>query len=223
MSDQTRRDWMRSMGAGVAGVVTHPLTSRTNDAQTARLRARDVLVPETTLPERFSQYPDPGSGRFFDVLTDEVPALTDADTATNGYWDGGRQENPHWVVSSMAIVADETLARVPVEAAAGQAYDEYVADYDAETRPTIAFEQSSTRTARGAEWRMDLLQTSKFGDDSEDANILFTDLMRLQFFDNVLFGTVVFGPRAEPPALTTLLEELATQQHAQYRAHGATP
>lgn len=223
MTGQTRRDWLRNMGVGVTGVVTHPLTSGTDDDQESGLQARDVLVPDTALPERFSQYPDLGSGRFFDILTDKVPTLTDADTATNGYWDGGTQENPHWTVSSMAIVADDTLSRESVEAAAGQSYDEYVADYDAETRPTITFEQSSTRTDRGAEWRMDMFQPPMFGDDSEDTEIIFTDLMRIQLFDNVLLGTVVFGPRSESPELTAMLEAFATQQHAQYRAHRTTP
>jgi hypothetical protein len=60
-----------------------------------------------------------------------------------------------------------------------------------------------------------------FNDDADNANPIFTDLMRLQFFDNVLLGTVVFGPRAEPPELTTLLEQAATQQRAQYQAYGA--
>jgi hypothetical protein len=211
------------MGVGVSGVVTHPLVSGTVDDQESRLQARDLLVPETVVSDRFSQYADLGSGRFFDILTDEVPALTDANTATNGYWDGGTQDNPHWTISSMAIVADDTLSRGAVEAAAGQSYDEYVTDYDAETRSSIAFEQSSTRTDRGAEWQMNMLQSSMFGDGSDDTVIRFTDRMRIQFFDNVLLGTVVFGPRQEPPELATMLEAFTTQQHAQYRAHRATP
>lgn len=223
MTGQTQRDWLRHMGVGVTGVVTHPLVSGTDDDQESRLQARDLLVPETVVSDRFSQYSDLGSGRFFDILTDEVPALTDADTATNGYWDGGTQDSPHWTVSSMATVADDTLSRGPVEAAAGQSYDAYVADYNAETRPTIAFEQSSTRTDRGAEWQMNMLQTSTYSDDADDTVIRFTDRMRIQFFDNVLLGTVVFGPRQEPPALATMLEAFTTQQHAQYRAHRSAP
>ncbi|MDB2287012.1 hypothetical protein PM038_17475 [Halorubrum ezzemoulense] len=206
---------------GVTGVVTHPLVSGTDDDQESRLKARDLLVPETVVSDRFSQYADLGSGRFFEILTEEVTALTDADTATNGYWDGGTQDNPHWTVSSMATVADDTLSRGVVEAAAGQSYDEYVADYDAETRSSIAFEQSSTRTDRGAEWQMNMLQT--YGDDSDATVIRYTDRMRIQFFDNVLLGTIVFGPRQEPPELATMLEAFTTQQHAQYRAHTATP
>ena len=221
MTAQTRRAWLHTIGVGATGVVTHPLVSSTHGDQEPRLKARDLLVPETAVSDRFSQYADLGSGRFFDILTDEVPALTDADTATNGYWDSGTQDNPHWTVSSMAIVADDTLSRGAVEAAAGQSYDEYVAEYDAETRSSIAFEQSATRTDRGAEWQMNMLQT--YGDDSDATVIRFTDRMRIQFFDNVLFGTVVFGPRQEPPELATMLETFTTQQHSQYRAHRATP
>ena len=221
MTGQTRRDWLRTIGVGATGVATYPLTSGTDNDQESQLKARELLVPETVVSDRFSQYADLGSGRFFDILTEEVPALTDADTVTNGYWDGGTQDNPHWTVSSMAIVADDTLSRGPVEAAARQSYDEYVADYDAETRSSIAFEQSTTRTDRGAEWQMNMLQT--YGDDSDATVIRFTDRMRIQFFDNVLLGTVVFGPRQEPPELATMLEAFTTQQHAQYCAHKATP
>jgi hypothetical protein len=58
-------------------------------------------------------------------------------------------------------------------------------------------------------------------DDASEADPIFSDLMRLQFLDNVLLGTVVFGPRSKPPELTALLEEFATQQYSNYRAHGA--
>jgi len=182
-----------------------------------------MLVPDAAVPNRFTQYPEPDSGRFYDILTDNAPDLSNADTARVGYWDGNTQDDPHWVLSSIAIVADETLPRATVEAAAGQSNDKYVAEYDAETGPMIDFEQSRSRTDRAAEWQVDMLQTSLFGDATDDPYPIFTDLMRFQFFDNVLLGTVVFGPRAEPPGLTALLEQVATQQRTQYHAYGANP
>lgn len=221
MTGPTRRDWLRSVGAGITGVATSAIISEADDSRTARLRARDVLVPDVAVPNRFTQYPDPDSSRFFDILTGNAPDLINADTARVGYWDGNTQDNPHWVLSSIAIIADETLPRATVEAAAGQSNDEYVAEYDAETGPMIDFEQSHSRTDGAAEWQVDMLRTPMFNDDADNANPIFTDLMRLQFFDNVLLGTVVFGPRAEPPELTTLLEQAATQQRAQYQAYGA--
>jgi hypothetical protein len=208
---------------GVTGVVTHGITTGTDDATEPRLRARDVIISETAVPDRFTQYPETGAGRFLGLLTDEAPELSDADTAGNGYWDGEEQENPHWVLASMAMVADETLPRATVEAVAEQAEDEFVADYDTETSQTIGFEQSHTRSDRAVEWQVDMVHTPVFGDPANNGDPLFTDLLRLQFFDNVLLGTVVFGPRTEPPELTALLEQFATQQHEHYRAHGATP
>lgn len=219
MTDSTRRDWLRSVGVGVAGVVTHGITTGTDDAAESRLRARDVIISDSTVPNRFTQYPEPEEGRFFTILTDAVPALTDADIAGNWYWDGDEQENPHCVLASMAIVADETLPRATVEAAAEQADDEFVAEYDAETTQTIRFEQSYTRSDRVAEWQVDMVHTPVFGDPANNGEPLLTDFLRLQFFDNVLLGTVVFGPRTEPPELTALLEQFATQQHEHYRAH----
>lgn len=223
MTGSTRRDWLRSVGVGVTGVVTHPLATGTNDAETARLQAHDVIISDSAVPDRFTQHPEQGEGRFLDILTDDAPELTDADTAGNGYWDGDTQDDPHWVLASMAMVADETLPRATVEAAARKSCDEYVAEYDAETGPTIDFEQSHTRSDRVAEWQVDMLHTPVFDDAADGAEPIFADLMRLQFFDDVLLGTVVFGPRAEPPELTAMLEKFATQQREQYRAHGATP
>lgn len=220
MTDYTRRDWLQKVGVGVTGVVPYAISNRTNDTQESNLRARDVIVPETAVPDRFTPYSERGTGRFFDILTDKTPELTDVDFAGNGYWDGTTQEDPHWVVSSLALVANDTLSRGTVETAARKAYDEYISEYDAETGPMIDFEQSRARNGRSTEFQVDMVQTSLF-DDASEGNPIFTDLMRLQFLDNVLLGTVVFGPRSEPPELTAMLEELATQQYAHYRAHGA--
>jgi hypothetical protein len=205
---------------GVTGFVPYAISSGTEDTQEPNLRARDVIVPETAVPDRFTPYSERGTGRFFEILTDEAPELTEVDIAGNGYWDGATQEDPHWVVSSIALVANDTLSRGTVEAAARKSSDEYVSEYDAETGPMIDFEQSHGRSGRSTEFQVDIVQTSMFNDASE-ADSIFTDLMRLQFLDNVLLGTVVFGPRSKPPELTAMLEELATHQYANYRAHGA--
>lgn len=223
MTDHTRRNWLRTVGMGVSGVAIHSTTTGTDDAQAARFCACDGLVPDTAVPDRFTQYPEPASTRIFDVLADEAPEPTDADTAASGYWDGDTEENPHWILSSMALVADDTLPRATIESAARQSTDEYVAEYNAETGPTIDFEQSHTRGDRATEWRVDLLQKPILANDSKDLVPLFTDLMRLQFFDNVALGTVVFGPRTEPPGLTAMLDQIATHQRVHYRVHGANP
>jgi hypothetical protein len=220
MTDYTRRDWLQNVGVSVTGFVPYATSGRTDDTQEPNVQARDVIVPETVVPDRFTPYSERGTGRFFDILTDKAPELTDVDFAGNGYWDGDTQEDPHWVVSSIALVANDTLPRGTVEAAARKSYDEYVSEYDAETEPRIDFEQSRVRSGRSTEFQVDMVQTSMF-DDASEADPIFSDLMRLQFLDNVLLGTVVFGPRSKPPELTALLEEFATQQYSNYRAHGA--
>lgn len=219
MTDYTRRSWLQNVGASVTGFAPYVISRGTKATQRSSLRARDVIVPDTVVPDRFTQYSERGTGRFFDILTDKAPELAEVDFAGNGYWDGATQEEPHWVVSSIALVANDTLPRGTVEAAAKKSYDEYVSEYDVETGSRIDFERSHARSGRSTEFRVDIVQTPMF-DDASEADPILTDLMRLQFLDNVLLATVVFGPQSEPPELSDMLEEFATQQYAHYRAHG---
>lgn len=106
-SNNTRREFLQSVGA--TGIATIPI--RADDETVTSLDAVDLLIPASEVPTGFKQQPTPDSNSFIDALYAADPGTTSADIAVQGYWKGGEQTDPEWVLSSLAIVADDSIPR----------------------------------------------------------------------------------------------------------------
>jgi len=223
-----RKNTRRAFLQGIGGVSLFGLPTSTADeasisASNASLRATDLVIPASEVPPGFEPYPTSDSNSFIDVLDESDLDVASTDIAVQGYWKGSTQSDPEWVLSAIAIVADDSLPRATIETAAQQSYDEYVTAYNAETGPMIDFKQSHTRDGQISDWRVDIIETSLFDNANDDAKHILTDRMRHQFLGNVVLGTIAFGPTDTGPPIDSLLAAYATLQRTRYKTHGATP
>ncbi|EMA18436.1 hypothetical protein [Haloarcula amylolytica] len=215
--ENSRRAFLHSVGAvSLTGVTA------TSSAAETTLTAPDLVIPESAAPNDFDPLPSVESNRFTDALHAAAPGLTSSDIAVAGYWNGATQTDPEWVLSSMAVVADESLPRAPIEAAAEQAYDEYVAEYDAETSSLIDFEQTHVRTDQTTEWGVDMHRAPMFSDRTDGGELVFSERMRYQFFDTAAVATLAFGPHKQDPPVDALVNEYAALQRDRYETRGGT-
>jgi hypothetical protein len=177
MTGKTRRLFLQGF-AGLALPLTTRVTSAgTNSDDNHPLKVRDLVVRNIDVPDRFEQYDETGSGRFVERLYARAPALTTADTATTCYWYGGDQDDPRWVLSSLALVADDPLPRNTVEGVIGESTKAYVEAYDDETNPFVEFETEQASDTRTSNWRVDIIDTSGVHGPTDGKNLLYSDLM----------------------------------------------
>jgi hypothetical protein len=217
-SNNTRREFLQSVGA--TGIAT--ISTWADEESVTSLNAVDLLIPASEVPTGFKQQPTPESNLFIDALYAADPGTTSADIAVQAYWKGGEQTRPKWVLSSLAIVADDSILRETLEDAVGQSYGTYVEEYAAETNIWIQFERTRTQTSQASEWRVNIIEQSDCFNQYTGAGHIFTDLMHLQFFGNVVLATLAFGPTDTGPSVDSLVDQYATVQHTRYDNHGAT-
>ena len=207
----TRRGYLKQVGStGLAGIPT-TMTKNSTDSDDREIAPEELLFPESVVPAGFNSYQTPDSIPIVETLQAADSRFTGADTAAQGYWRGGSKANPEWVLSSVAIVPDEQLSQSKTERAVGEAYDEYISQYDAETGSSIKFEQSKRRGEQSIDWRAEIFKSRPQFESDIESTLIYVDQMRQRFFVNAITLTSVFGPyQTEPP--TDLLLDQCTMQ-----------
>ncbi|SIS21275.1 hypothetical protein [Natronorubrum thiooxidans] len=215
----SRRSYLQGFG-GIFLAGAPKLTVNTQSTVHNDISASNLLIPESAASGDFEPVTGTNSIPIMSHLRTRNSWFEGAETAAQGYWKGPDEENPHWVLSSLAVVCDQTLCRHAIEEATTRCYSEYVQEYDAETPVTVEFEQSRTHYTGWTDWQMDMLSIDPFSDDpSSSSERLFTDVMRLQYHGNVLLGTVVFGPDAVGRDVSSMLIKYSRFQHSQLYPH----
>ena len=219
--DNTRRTFVKAIGgASFTGIPGTLLGSGAAEDDTAPVAA-EMVLPKGELPESFDCCPGPDIHTipFVETLQSVDSRFESSDIAADGYWKGTDPENPEWVVSSLAIVTAWPLSRKIVETAAGRMWDEYVAMYDDDTPFFIECEQSSSSSEHVSEWELDIIRMPHRTDIVFEAKLIYTERLRLQFFNNALIGTTVFGPTGGSPSVESLVEKYAETQCRRYKSH----
>lgn len=215
----TRRSYLRRVGSlAVAGVL--PRTRTADAATTAEARTTaspdadpsQFLLKPADVPPAFEPVENSDEVPFFTALRNADPQFADAVTGVTGYWTGSSQTNPRWVVSSVACVGTHEPEFASIETAATQCHDTLAAAYADGYPPSIDVTQTHQVGSDRGTWRIDL-QLPLHGDDSDvSPTTIATDLLYLRLQDNILLGTVVFGPASGTPSPDTRLDRYATLQ-----------
>ncbi len=201
----TRRGYLKQVGSTVLAGISTTATKNSTDSDDRKVAPEELLFPESVVPAGFNSYQTPDSIPILETLQAADSRFAGADTAAQGYWRGGSKTNPEWVLSSVAIVSDKQLSQSKTEHAVGEAYDEYISQYDAETEPFIKFEQSKSRGKHSIDWRAEIYKHDSDGEPTP----IFIDQMRQQFFANALTLNIVFGPHQTELTIERLLDECA--------------
>ena len=217
----TRRAFIQAIGGvsftGIAGSAT--ATSGSSEERQP-LAAADLVIPEPAVPAWFERHTttdsDQGAAPLIEMLEHHDPRFESVDTATSGFWKGEVKSDPQWVLSSIALVGEDTLPRLHIEKVTDMFYDDYINEYDAETSVMIDFEKSVTANGNESDWQVDILEAPLPADSETEPTTIFVEQMHNQFLDNVFLGTIVFGPADGSPSVESLVDEFATVQRNRY-------
>jgi hypothetical protein len=156
----------------------------------------EFLVPSTEIPDAFTRVSTPKEVPFFERLRSVNASFADAALAGRGFWAGGTEENPEWVLTTLAcVVPDEVPLESVIRATTGS-HHEFVDEYDEETPPSWRFESRHERYSRYLDWNVDIWIDEMLlgGPQREGERHVFTETMRLHFRGSVALWTNLFGP-----------------------------
>ena len=211
--DFSRRSYVQMVGGAVFGSSQIPGRNKRDDTK-ENVSASDLLISHKQAPSDFEVAESPSGVPLLEYISSTDLRLDQARSAVRGYWKGPNEQNPRWVLSSLAVVCDKPISRRSIEEAARLCYSNYVREYDAETPDYVDFTQSRTVYSEMTDWRM-LMRRS--GTPTHASDYLFKDVMRLQYHRNVILGTVVFGPDHADRDVDSMLTRFSRLQQSQLR------
>jgi hypothetical protein len=210
--DQSRRSFIKQAGAApIAGLFTAIDSHRP-------IKSDDLghlLIGEEHLDDGFTEFD--AKSPIPDRLTEKDPVFEAALVAQNGYAKGEEPENPQEVVSSAAVRTPEPYDRDGIISATTAVYDEFVRQYKQETPAEIQFDQDHTSYEGHTDWSYRMTRTVEIGDQGPLDQNLFKERFRIQFLEQTLLMTLVFGPDSiTTPSVDGMVDELAAFQREQY-------
>jgi hypothetical protein len=185
-----RRKYLAAVGK--AALVSKLPTSRLSSGPSPT----EFLISSTEIPATFTRARTPTDIPLFHRLRSTDASFADAPLASRGFWTGGTERNPEWVLTTAACVApDETLVDSATRVTA-ETHHEFIDEYDEETSSRWQFERRHEQHPRYHAWSADLWIDELLLDGSqvEGERHVFTDTMRLQARGSVLVWTGLFGP-----------------------------
>ncbi|WP_284014859.1 hypothetical protein [Halobaculum litoreum] len=207
----TRRTLVRSVGsAGLAGTLWQ------QREPAAQVNLDELVIGDDLAPPEFTRLPTPTDAPLLKKLQTELPAFVNAPIAQSAYALGEDLEEPHWMVGTIAIDIQQEYSRSTVDSAAAESYDDFISQYESETPSQIVFDQHQEFVAANSEWSAVMKKRSAF----EQTTVpIFEDVLLLQYFEEVLLGTVAFAPIGFGSTATDIARGYANWQRATLLGH----
>ncbi|MFC7137649.1 hypothetical protein ACFQRB_16710 [Halobaculum litoreum] len=169
------------------------------------------MIGDDLAPPEFTRLPTPTDAPLLKKLQTELPAFVNAPIAQSAYALGEDLEEPHWMVGTIAIDIQQEYSRSTVDSAAAESYDDFISQYESETPSQIVFDQHQEFVAANSEWSAVMKKRSAF----EQTTVpIFEDVLLLQYFEEVLLGTVAFAPIGFGSTATDIARGYANWQRA---------
>lgn len=219
----TRRAFIKAIGGvSFTGVVDSASATSDTTKETPTLRADDLIIPETAVPAGFDRHSQSDSDRgpppFVQKLQDHSLRFKSVEAATSGYWKGEVESDPQWVLSSIALIGEDTLPQLHIEVATDKFYEDYIAEYEDKTSVMIEFESAYAIDGNNADWQVDILEAPLLTDSETEPTPILVERMHQQLLGNVFLATIAFGPADGSPSVESLLEQFATVQRDRYES-----
>jgi hypothetical protein len=122
--------------------------------------------------------------------------VNDAVAAVRGFWAGGDEENPEWVLTTAACIFEDEVPFESTVSSTRDSFNSFVDEYDEETSGFWRFECQNEQHSRYLEWVADILIEELLleGPEMEGERHVFTETMRLHSRGPVVLWTNLFGP-----------------------------
>lgn len=210
----TRRSYLSTIAA--SGLIIVPDTTTTAPFSTD---PSEVLITHDQLPAPFTSYSeDIGDSAFDAVQSPTGDSAPRNQVSLNSFCAGDDSEEPLWVAGSSACLP---IDREDVATAAemlSEEYTEFISEYDEETGPTWHFDIQYNESDAFHEWRTEIyIRSHTSGTEGPEiaGEPTLIDTFRLQYVNNILFGTGLFGPTNWAWSYSDLLDRLTEYQHSQ--------
>ncbi|WP_142860668.1 hypothetical protein [Salinigranum halophilum] len=186
-----RREYLTAMGA-TALSSSLPRSTTSSEAPSPT----EFLVSSTEIPDAFTRVSTPKDVPFFERLRSVDASFADATFAGRGFWARGTEENPLWVLTTLAYVVPDGVPLESVIRATTDSHHEFVNEYDEETPPSWRFENRHERHSGYLDWNVDIWIDEMLleGPQREGGRHTFTETMRLHLRGPVALLTNLFGP-----------------------------
>lgn len=215
----TRRTFIKTIGSvsftGIAGSAIN--TADSGDGR-SNINASRLLIPDEDIPDEFEQHPKPDTSRFLNVLCSADPRFNMVESAVQGFSKGGTKSNPQRVISTMALVGDDVLPRLHIEAAIELFCEEYIFEYKAETAIPIRARIIRQATDNESTWQIDISAANPDSGSASGGFQTFTEKVKQQYFENVSLITVLSQPLGSTTLDEPLLGKYATIQRSRYES-----
>lgn len=213
-STVSRRSYFATIATG-AFITTTDTTTATSQS----VHPEDLLFPRSQLPEAFTSMSriDPDSA--FDAVRSPTEGATSRDQiAMNSFWAGDDPDEPLWVAGSSACVAVSPDDVARATEMMSQEYAEYIDAYDTETESYWHFDSEYNEFETFREWRTGVyigldISSEELFEIADEPKLI--DVFRMQYVNNTLLGTVLFGPTDWYWSYTELLKRLTEHQRKQ--------
>lgn len=213
-STVSRRSYLAAIATG-----TFITTTDTTTATSHSVDPENLLFTRSQLPEAFTAVSrtDPDSG--FDAVRSPTEGITSRDQiAMNSFWAGDDPDEPLWVAGSSACVAVSPDDVPRATEMMSQEYAEFIDAYDAETDSYWHFDSEYGEFETFREWRTGIyigldISSEELFEIADEPKLI--DVFRMQYVNNTLLGTVLFGPTDWYWSYTELLDRLTEYQRKQ--------
>lgn len=210
----TRRSCLSAFATGA-----FMTTSNTTAATSPATQPDEFLITQAQLPKPFTERSGTSvDDAFNSVQSPEGCSTRQSQVSLNSFWAGDDPDEPLWVAGSSAYCSIDRGNVATVAERVSQEYAEFINAYDAETHSSWHFDTQYTESETFREWRTGIYighQTSteelvKMADEPK-----LVDVFRMQYVNNTLLGTILFGPTDWYWSYTELLDRLTQYQRDQ--------
>lgn len=209
----TRRGCLELLSSvGIAGSLAG---SGESDATSQGVTVEKCLIPPASIPAEFEVRESSDMVPVLDTLRPADPWFESADAAVNGYVVRDGLVDPEWVLASVTVCGEEPLPRKTVESVTTNTISKQARDYRAIDECDVRCEQTRRTRSELSEWQLDVSIAQVLpGEQVTVAAAEFTDILRFQYCDEVLLGTVVFGPQDADRSVMGMVDRFAELQRS---------
>ena len=215
----SRRTFIKTIGSvSFTGIAGSAINTADSDDTNSKIDASRLLIPDEDIPDEFEKHPNPDTSRLLNVLCSADSRFNMVESAVQGFCKGGTKSNTQSVISTMALVGDDTLPQLHIEAAIELFCREYISEYKDET--TIPIRAALIRHATDNEpiWQIDISATHPDSGSASSGFQTFTEKIQQQYFENVSLITIVSQPLGSTTLDEPLLGKYATIQRSRYES-----
>ena len=205
----------------LAGIATGPFVTAadTEAATSGSIHPDEFLVTQAQLPEAFTTLSGIDADGTFDAVQSPGEGSTSrGQIAYNSFWAGNEPDEPLWVAGSSACVGVSPDDITAAAETMSQEYAEFIDEYDAETESYWHFKRQYEEGETIREWRTGIyigldISSEELFEMADEPKLV--DVFRMQYVNNTLIGTVLFGPTDWDWSYAELLDRLTEYQQEQ--------